>query len=203
MPTARTTRTADLEPLLDLFRASEVSSVVGTIEQAHAIWRQTLDRDGVTVFVSESDGKIVATCMLITAPNLLRQRAWACIPRERRHSSSIPRTRAWSGCGRGRAFSRLGGRLLSRHAAKRQEGSSSTPLLRALQFRARIARCLCRSPRARVPMTAPGTGAPDPSEAVKLIANGIGAFYPCLFNLVCCWQAQWMTIVGSTVTVTP
>ena len=72
MPTARTTRTADLEPLLDLFRASEVSSVVGTIEQAHAIWRQTLDRDGVTVFVSESDGKIVATCMLIAAPNLLR-----------------------------------------------------------------------------------------------------------------------------------
>jgi GNAT superfamily N-acetyltransferase len=72
MPTARTTRTADLEPLLDLFRASEVSSVVGTIEQAHAIWHQTLDRDGVTVFVSESDGKIVATCMLITAPNLLR-----------------------------------------------------------------------------------------------------------------------------------
>jgi hypothetical protein len=52
-------------------------------------------------------------------------------------------------------------------------------------------------------MTAPGRGAPDPSAAVKLIANGIGAFYPCLFNLVCRWQAQWMTIVGSTVTVTP
>ena len=72
MPTARTTRTADLEPLLDLFRASEVSSVVEQIEQAREIWRQTLDRDGVTVFVSESEGRIAATCMLITAPNLLR-----------------------------------------------------------------------------------------------------------------------------------
>jgi len=27
------------------------------------------------------------------------ERAWACIPRKRRHSSSIPRTRAWSGRG--------------------------------------------------------------------------------------------------------
>jgi len=72
MPTARTTRAADLEPLLDLFRASEVSSAVEPIEQAHEIWRQTLDRNGVTVFVSESEGKIVATCMLIAAPNLLR-----------------------------------------------------------------------------------------------------------------------------------
>jgi GNAT superfamily N-acetyltransferase len=63
---------ADLGPLLDLLRVSEVSSTVEPLEQAHEVWRQTLDHDGVTVFVSENEGKIVATCMLITAPNLLR-----------------------------------------------------------------------------------------------------------------------------------
>jgi GNAT superfamily N-acetyltransferase len=73
MPIARTARMADLEPLLDLFRVSEVSSAIEPLERAHEIWRDTLSRRGVTVFVSESDGKIVATCMLITAPNLLRR----------------------------------------------------------------------------------------------------------------------------------
>jgi GNAT superfamily N-acetyltransferase len=72
MPAARTAKTADLEPLLDLLRVSEVSSTVEPLEQAHEVWRQTLDHNGVTIFVSESEGKIVATCMLITAPNLLR-----------------------------------------------------------------------------------------------------------------------------------
>jgi hypothetical protein len=72
MPTARTATTADLEPLLDLFRASEVSSAVEPLDGARLVWRQTLDHDGVTVFVSESKARIVATCMLITAPNLLR-----------------------------------------------------------------------------------------------------------------------------------
>ena len=72
MPTARAASVVDLEGLLDLFRASEVSAAVEPIEQAHEIWRKMLDRDGVTVFLSESEGRIVATCMLITAPNLLR-----------------------------------------------------------------------------------------------------------------------------------
>ena len=72
MPIARTATTTDLEPLLDLFRVSEVSSTVGPLEQAQQVWRQTLGHDGVTVFVTEAQAKIVATCMLITAPNLLR-----------------------------------------------------------------------------------------------------------------------------------
>ena len=73
MPTARTARTADLQALLDLFRISDVSSVVEPLERAHEVWRDTLSRPGVTVFVSENAGKIVATCMLMTAPNLLRR----------------------------------------------------------------------------------------------------------------------------------
>ena len=73
MPIARRATIEDLESLLDLFRASDVSAQVETIEQARDIWRRTITRAGVTVFVSEAHPKIVATCMLITAPNLLRQ----------------------------------------------------------------------------------------------------------------------------------
>ena len=36
------------------------------------IWQETLSHDGVAVFVLEADRRLVATCMLITAPNLLR-----------------------------------------------------------------------------------------------------------------------------------
>ena len=72
MPIARHATIADLELLLDLFRASEVSAAVEPLEQAQKIWRRTLDHNGVTVFVSEAETRIVATCMLITAPNLLR-----------------------------------------------------------------------------------------------------------------------------------
>jgi GNAT superfamily N-acetyltransferase len=73
MPLARIAVLEDLEPLLELFQASEVSEAVEPIERAREIWRQTLGLDGVTVFVSEAQAKIVATCMLITAPNLLRR----------------------------------------------------------------------------------------------------------------------------------
>lgn len=72
MPNARLATFADLEPFLDLFRASEVSAVVEPIEAAQDIWRRTLDHDGVWAFVSDAGSRIVATCMLITAPNLLR-----------------------------------------------------------------------------------------------------------------------------------
>jgi GNAT superfamily N-acetyltransferase len=43
------------------------------MDRADEIWRQTLNRDGVTVFVSDAKATIVATCMLVTAPNLLRR----------------------------------------------------------------------------------------------------------------------------------
>jgi GNAT superfamily N-acetyltransferase len=72
MPEARRARTDDLASLLALFRVSEVSAAAEPLERAERIWADMLSRDGVTVFVSEAEGKIVATCMLITAPNLLR-----------------------------------------------------------------------------------------------------------------------------------
>jgi GNAT superfamily N-acetyltransferase len=74
MPTARIAQTSDLGRLLDLFDASEVSAVAQPRDRAERIWSAILARDGVTVIVSEAGGRIAATCMLITAPNLLRGR---------------------------------------------------------------------------------------------------------------------------------
>ena len=72
MPTARLAQPSDLEGLLDLFRVSEVSAIAEPAERAKRIWSEILARDGLVLFVSESEARIAATCMLITAPNLLR-----------------------------------------------------------------------------------------------------------------------------------
>lgn len=72
MPSARLAEESDLVPLLDLLGASDVSAAVTPRERAEQIWSQILSRDELAVFVSPVEGRIVATCMLITAPNLLR-----------------------------------------------------------------------------------------------------------------------------------
>ena len=72
MPNARLAQTADLIPLLDLYRASDVSAHAEPIERAEKIWRDTLSNNNVAVFVSTAGARIVASCMLISAPNLLR-----------------------------------------------------------------------------------------------------------------------------------
>jgi GNAT superfamily N-acetyltransferase len=63
---------ADLDSLLALFRVSEVSAHAEPNERAVRIWSDTLSLGNVVVLVSETDAGVVATCMLITAPNLLR-----------------------------------------------------------------------------------------------------------------------------------
>ena len=72
MPEARAARADDLASLLALFSVSEVSAAAKPQERVERIWAQMLARDGLTVFVAEADSRIVATCMLITAPHLLR-----------------------------------------------------------------------------------------------------------------------------------
>jgi GNAT superfamily N-acetyltransferase len=72
MPHARRAVAGDLDALVALFAASEVSAVATPCELADLIWARMLSRDGVTVFVSGADRPVVATCMLVTAPNLLR-----------------------------------------------------------------------------------------------------------------------------------
>jgi GNAT superfamily N-acetyltransferase len=72
MPLARLAQAADLASLLELYRLAEVSSCAEPIERAEQIWLEMLSHNGVEVFVSTVQAQIVATCMLITAPNLLR-----------------------------------------------------------------------------------------------------------------------------------
>jgi hypothetical protein len=71
LPEGRLAQPSDLERLHDLFRASEVSSTAQS-DQTEKIWSETLTRKGIAIFVSDVGSRIVATCMLITAPNLLR-----------------------------------------------------------------------------------------------------------------------------------
>ncbi len=62
----------DLEPLLALYEAAEVSRVVASSDAAETIWRELLSASHVDVFVVRVDDRILATCTLITAANLLR-----------------------------------------------------------------------------------------------------------------------------------
>ncbi len=72
MPCARLARASDLPSLVALFDVSEVSAVAHPAERAERIWQETLAQPGVRVFVSDDHDRIAATCMLVTAPNLLR-----------------------------------------------------------------------------------------------------------------------------------
>jgi GNAT superfamily N-acetyltransferase len=72
MPNARLAEPSDLAALLELYGVSEVSRSAEPRERAEQIWAQMLQQEGLAVFVSAVDGRIVATCTLITAPNLLR-----------------------------------------------------------------------------------------------------------------------------------
>ena len=73
MATARLACGSDLAPLLALFEVSEVSAAARPAQLAERIWRETLAQPGIFVFVSEDGPRLAATCMLVTAPNLLRE----------------------------------------------------------------------------------------------------------------------------------
>lgn len=68
---ARLARSSDLASLLRLFEVSEVSASASA-EVRENIWRETLEQPGLALFVAPSGDEVVATAMLITAPNLLR-----------------------------------------------------------------------------------------------------------------------------------
>jgi GNAT superfamily N-acetyltransferase len=71
MTTARLVNAGDLDALLALFADCDVSQGAEP-ERARTIWAQIIAREGLFVFISDEDSKIVSTCTLITAPNLLR-----------------------------------------------------------------------------------------------------------------------------------
>ncbi|MGI9510869.1 MAG: GNAT family N-acetyltransferase [Geminicoccaceae bacterium] len=72
MAAARLAINDDLAALLALLPQANPSMPPLPDERARLIWHETMARDGVFVFVSEAARKIVASCMLITAPNLMR-----------------------------------------------------------------------------------------------------------------------------------
>jgi GNAT superfamily N-acetyltransferase len=73
MPDTRLAEHDDLEGLLSLFAVSEVSASAKPLKRAERIWRETLASDNSFVFVSTVETVLAATCMLVTAPNLLRE----------------------------------------------------------------------------------------------------------------------------------
>jgi hypothetical protein len=63
---------SDLQGMLEIFAVSDVSAAAEPLARADVIWRETIESEAVAVFVADAKGEIVSTCVLVTAPNLLR-----------------------------------------------------------------------------------------------------------------------------------
>lgn len=76
MPEARLAVSSDLRSLLALYLHLNPNMPELTAEKADAIWADILSRKGTFIFVSAlnegGEAKLVASSMLITAPNLMR-----------------------------------------------------------------------------------------------------------------------------------
>jgi GNAT superfamily N-acetyltransferase len=62
----------DLGSLLKLYRHLNPNTPELSDDRAREIWADLLSRQGVDVFVRVFDSTIVATCTLVTVPNLMR-----------------------------------------------------------------------------------------------------------------------------------
>lgn len=72
MPVARLAVNNDFASLSELLPHANPLMAPLSDEKARLIWSETMSRKGVCVFVSEAGSKIIASCMLIIAPNLMR-----------------------------------------------------------------------------------------------------------------------------------
>ncbi|MBV8752112.1 MAG: GNAT family N-acetyltransferase [Hyphomicrobiales bacterium] len=98
MANARLAIQSDLSSLIELYRIAEMSPSAEPEQRAAEIWSEILSHQQYfAVFVSCAETRIVATCMLITAPNLLRA--------GRRHGflENVVTHREFRGLGHGRA----------------------------------------------------------------------------------------------------
>ena len=68
----RSASEADLGAILELYRQLSQHVPVADAVRAPAIWRELLERPGVTVLVADHDGRASATCTLVIVPNLIR-----------------------------------------------------------------------------------------------------------------------------------
>lgn len=70
----------DLSELLALYAELSVGDQLPTPEAAAATWAQLLGSEMISVLVAEQDGRAVASCVLVTVPNLTRnQKPFALI----------------------------------------------------------------------------------------------------------------------------
>lgn len=72
MPRARLAVAEDLASLLDLYPHANPKMPKLSEARTQEIWTRTLSHPGSFIFVSDAGLKLAATCMLITAPNLMR-----------------------------------------------------------------------------------------------------------------------------------
>jgi GNAT superfamily N-acetyltransferase len=72
MRTARRAVSGDLGSLLELYLHLNPDTPKLTDAIASAIWADMLSRPGVKVFVCSRGARLISTCTLITAPNLMR-----------------------------------------------------------------------------------------------------------------------------------
>ena len=71
-PPARAAVAADLDGLLALYAAAEVSAVAEPRERAAGIWAELMASPDVTVWIAPCETRVLASGVLVTAPNLLR-----------------------------------------------------------------------------------------------------------------------------------
>ncbi len=72
MRVVRPASEADLPSLLTLYRQLNHEGPHITPDDAAGVWRRMQASPGLTIFVAESDGIVVATCVLAITPNLTR-----------------------------------------------------------------------------------------------------------------------------------
>lgn len=68
----RKAATGDLPVILDLYAQLNAEDQLPEAEAAAAIWARMLSSEMMSVLVAERDGRVVATCVLVVAPNLTR-----------------------------------------------------------------------------------------------------------------------------------
>lgn len=96
----RLARTDDLPAFLTLLAACDVSACAPSPTEVERIWHNTMTRDGLSIFVSQAGEALVATCMLVTAPNLLRE------GRQHGFLENVATHPQWQGLGHGTAVVR-------------------------------------------------------------------------------------------------
>lgn len=70
--TIRKAASGDLSAILDLYAQLNAEDRLPDAASAAPVWARMLSSEMMSVLVAECDGRVVATCVLVVAPNLTR-----------------------------------------------------------------------------------------------------------------------------------